>query len=432
MPGCLFLSRVRNYESQIHEGFLEEGYRVEFVNSTEELKDRLKNPRNYMVFVDAEGYPDAIKWLRAQGPIEQRRFFWIVLAKIARTAKSALFFQLGASDVLAPPIHPLLARGRAQLMIRRYLNLFDFPEGTLLPHGVMLPVRERPSSEDSPAGSSKVEDQMTWIKGGPFPEGNEIKVIRQDIPFKERYGSDQLKVVESIHSLFRLKSGWFEEVEGEKNQTALVQIASLKQSPITLWSREPRQRLDTSVVHYVPQEHTFILDPVNSELFLKIIGERPIFCHVQLDLASVFFLGKIRPTANSLEVQFPQKMYQVQRRGSLRMDFVGGMNRQVELAFPNRKVLIAEAMDLSSTGLQVQLPTGSLDEISTYSNAWIKFSPMHGIEIETEVQIRWKQVKGKLQAVGLYFVDLPETIRDEIAFRIFEYYGQNFERIFEE
>ncbi len=426
MPGCLFLAKDPAHASQIFNGFMEEGFRVEFLKSTEELKFQLTKQRNFLVFVNAEDFPDAINWLRTLGGIEKRRFFWIAMAKFSKATQAALFFQMGASDVLTPPVHPHLARGRAQLLIKRFLKIFDFPPNTILPSGITAPPRLKSHSNED----SGTDDSLLWFRGDRKKNPSDLKVLQQEIPFRDRYSPEQLKVVEGIYELFRRRSGWFEEVDGKKNQEALVSIASLQQASITLWCRNPRKRLDTTVIHYMPEEKIFILDPFSAEAFVKAAHGQTIFCHMRLDLASIFFVGKLLPSKGTLELGFPEKMYQVQRRGSLRMDLTTEMKRDLTLQLKSGEKLIAEVIDISSTGLQARVPLGSLDEVELMSIVQVNYEPEKGLSINGKCQVRWKTIKGEHQAFGLHFLGLSESMRDEIAFRIFEHFGQSFESIF--
>jgi hypothetical protein len=429
LPGCLYLGPTRVHMKQLLSGFFEEGFRLEFVKSLAELKYNLKNKRNFLVFVESDFHPDAISWLRSLGPTERRQFYWIVLTRSSKTSRTAQFFQMGASDVLTPPVHPHIARGRAQLFIKRYLNLFTFPENTVLPPGVLAQQTGKITVLPN-AAKSEDEDNLIQLINSVGTANGGSGFPRLGLPFRERYKPEMLKIVESIHSLFRQKEKVFNEVKTKADQKALLSIASIEQSPITLWCRSPRLLMETAVLHFAPEENTFLINTNSSEKFLQETRGKSIYCHLRLELSSVFFLGQIQESASFVELRSSDKIYQVQRRASMRMDVPESMGRIVELQMPDGTKLRAEAVDLSSTGMQIRVAPELESQILTLAKVDVRYQLDDGLLIEGSGQMRWKKIKGDWLAIGIHFLGVSSHIQDEIGFRIFEHYGNSLEGVF--
>jgi hypothetical protein len=424
-PGCIFLAKNRPHESIIVKTFREDGFRVEYVDSLQKLKERLEDRSNFLVFIEAPSFPEAFTWLTQLGPFEERKFFWIAMANCTKPAQAALFFKAGASDVLTPPVHPHLARGRAQLMIKRYLSVLDFPKEIILPPGIDVPNRENyghVSYEENP-------EPIMWIKDDPKDQPTKVKILEQGIPYPERFTAPQLKAIEEAQKVFKRRGSWFEEVQEEGLKSAIVTLASIQQSAITLWSRKPKLRFDTTAIHFYPEERTFYLDGIGSDDFVKKTNGKDIFCHLRLGLASIFFLGKLATAKSSLQLMFPVSMYEVQRRGSLRMPFSESDLAIAELNPGKSNVAVGRILDISSTGVKLQFPTNTLDSLELFSTQVLSFE-FFDLKIVCECQLRWKTIRDGQSFGGFLFHNLSDRLREEVAFKILEHFGPNFEVVF--
>src|SRR5690606_10655074 len=141
-----------------------------------------------------------------------------------------------------------------------------------------------------------------------------------------------------------------------KTKEAVMQLASLEKSPLTLWSRAPRRRFDSFAIGFSPEENSFYLDPAGSENFIRDTAGRDVFCHMRIGVASIFFLGRLTAKENSLQLKLRKHLYEVQRRGSLRLNMTGSEYIAAELNLGPALAVQGKILDLSSTGAKILLP----------------------------------------------------------------------------
>jgi hypothetical protein len=159
-PLCIFASASELPEARITKEFHDEGLELLFVKDANELYAALERPEAFMVFVDVGFCGGGVKIIHARDP--KLRAFVVFMAGRLSTQQSSALFGLGASDILTHPVHPVMFKSRAKMMLARFLKIHDLPEHVVLPDGM---TRRQRSSQIPLGESGERNDSFKIVKG---------------------------------------------------------------------------------------------------------------------------------------------------------------------------------------------------------------------------------------------------------------------------
>ncbi len=167
-PLVLFATTENTSKEAVNKAFKGEGLGVQFVANADELGEAVTKPEVFLIIVDVE-------FANKRGIAYQAQFksstsaFWIALAKKLTTQQRSGLYAAGFADVLTHPVHPVLFKGRARMLLTRYLKTHDLPEYVELPSGISRP--NRPGSGGSKNSSGGADSKNNENKGPYFGAG---------------------------------------------------------------------------------------------------------------------------------------------------------------------------------------------------------------------------------------------------------------------
>lgn len=161
-PSIIFAVTETTNREAVNKAFNGEGLGVIFVNNGDELGEAVIKPEVFLIIVDVE-------FSNKRGIAFQSQFkaaspaFWIAIAKKLTTQQRSGLYAAGFADVLTHPVHPVLFKGRARMLLTRFLKTHDLPDFVVMPSGI-----SRPNKPGSPTRIAGGGDNKESEKKGPY------------------------------------------------------------------------------------------------------------------------------------------------------------------------------------------------------------------------------------------------------------------------
>ncbi len=152
-----------------------EGMTPIIVDSGDQIVESIVKPEVFLVIVDLEFNEKRGLAFHTQLKTASKAF-WIALAKKLTTNQRSSLYAAGFADVLTHPVHPVLFKSRARMLLARYLKTNDFPENVELPPGMTRrsnAVTAKPGENSKSSGDKPQSPfQRGESGGGQGPEWN--------------------------------------------------------------------------------------------------------------------------------------------------------------------------------------------------------------------------------------------------------------------
>jgi c-di-GMP-binding flagellar brake protein YcgR len=268
----------------------------------------------------------------------------------------------------------------------------------------------------------------------PYKDSNSSA---SDTPFnggkfgKKSVEPAKLSVFQKAESAFKSRSRLFQLIPSEPGKKSRVIEACKWQSPVIFWTAKRQIKEQTCVVSGEGEGEKLRIAYPKSKTKGQILSEireqnaRRIYLNINTRRTSIFFaqeVGEVRFTDESIEVEVPSVVYEVQRREHLRYSFTPETATGVTIGLESSQSYVIQgyAKDLSAGGIQVSCsPTEakvtkrirSLEVGAVFPN--INFE-LYGKSIHCSAQLRWKKEVAGVFFLGLQFVKISPEDREGV------------------
>jgi DNA-binding response OmpR family regulator len=134
-PSIIFALTPTISREAVLKAFNGEGLTPIIVNSGDEMVEAVRKPEVFLIIVDVE-FNDKRGLAFHQQLKGSTLSFWIALAKKLTTNQRSSLYAQGFADVLTHPVHPVLFKSRARMLLARFTKTNDFPDYVVLPPGI--------------------------------------------------------------------------------------------------------------------------------------------------------------------------------------------------------------------------------------------------------------------------------------------------------
>ena len=145
--------------SKVKYEFIGEGLELYFAKDAPDFFEALKRPECFAGFMSLSfAGTNMIPLLRARAA---KNPYLVALSESLSTQQSSALFNAGIAEILNRPVHPTQIKGRARMLLTRFLRNYDLPADIVLPPGVN---RRSKTSE-------------FHVTTGPDPRDSKIQII---------------------------------------------------------------------------------------------------------------------------------------------------------------------------------------------------------------------------------------------------------------
>ncbi|MFL5815796.1 MAG: PilZ domain-containing protein [Bdellovibrionia bacterium] len=277
--------------------------------------------------------------------------------------------------------------------------------------------------EDDPFKDSRSSTPETPFNSGKFG--------------KKSIEPAKLAVFQKAESLFKSRTRLFQLIPSDTGKQSRVLEACKWQSPVIFWTAKRQIKEQTSVVSGADDGEKLRIAYPKSKSKGQILSEireqnaRRIFLNINTRRTAIFFaqdVGEVRFTEESIDVEVPSVVYEVQRRENLRYSFTPETAMGVTIGLESNQgfAMHGYAKDISAGGIQVSYsPTDpkiakrarGLEVGTVFPN--ISFE-LYGKSIHCSAQLRWKKEIAGAIHLGLQFVKISPEDREGVRLFVME------------
>jgi DNA-binding response OmpR family regulator len=402
-PICLFVWRGYPHQKVLVESFRLEGFDVLTAASSEEFLQHVQNTACFLVFVDVNERPELLELIRRM-PAKAKSFFWVAVSRRLSTQQSSKFFQMGASDILNVPVHPVTFRSRARMLLIRYLRQHELPADVVLPAGV---------------AAHKVLQQA--------------RVDRVDVSGLETFTPERRAVIEKTIAAFTPRGRWFGRIDDEALRQGLMRFAHHSKAEALLWSSGRKFRIRGAVSSY---DRIFNLlsfefpnESLSPEIFEKMSVEcegQGVFCNLRLGPGSLFLRAAYRWEKGNLLLDLQTALYEIQRRFAIRSSWAVPERVHAEFEIGGQR-LKCRLRDASAAGLGIELDALHFGRLKLGETCLFRFE-IDGKIYNAETRLRWRRLaKDKAADVlraGFVMLQPDEAVRSLLGSWSLEHLAQ--------
>jgi len=346
----------------------EEGFETLFVFDVQAFRAAVARPECFLAFIEPRAFPDILEAVSRMSEAT-RSFVWAAVASTSNQRQSSLLYQVGAADIVRPPVHPVSFRSRARMLLARFLRVRRFTVRVQMPAGM------HETMTDAPAAA-------------PLP-------LPGRLPKEVRLSAQRKAVFRWALDAFRVNSGGFAIVDTAETQAPLMAYAAAAASKCVLWTPGRAVVLKGRVRHFDRGTRRVIVEGDDAKVTL--VG--PVFCNLRLGPGNIFFSTEARGTSEQLELPLPASIYQFQRRSSLRGQWAPKSRIFVEIEAGGHS-LTAMLIDFSSQGLGLEIEDEEAEFLHLKGRLQARWRLDSGVW-EAQGELCWRRPQGKGARLGV-------------------------------
>ncbi len=159
-PVCILAIKSDQPQKKLESDLSEEGITLKLINNQDQMLEVVSAPECFCIFVDKDFHNNVEGVVQTCKMLNTNAFIVLLSPQLNRSQSSALF-SAGVFDILTKPVHPIQIKGRARMILGRYLKTHTFPSDVILPSWYSAPQEKR---EDGVFGVAEAPN-MKMIKG---------------------------------------------------------------------------------------------------------------------------------------------------------------------------------------------------------------------------------------------------------------------------